>query len=147
MNDQFSQNVLSKIGNSDRLPVLNEIGLSNKFKDYLSRIRNPDIRTIFTKFRIDMNDLNTCRYRLKKCISPKCDVCPSEDEDVKHVLFMCSKYNLIRKSFYDDICNRIPHFMELPVTEKMKIVLNMKYSHLDGRICKYVYDVHKFRVI
>ena len=135
----------SKIGNSDRLPILNEIGLNYTFKDYLSRIKNPDIRTLFTKLRIDMNDLNTCKFRLRKCESPKCDECPSEDENVKHVLFKCSKYNLIRESFYDNICIKIPYFNKLSDSEKLKIVLDMRYTHLDGCMCKYVYDVYKYR--
>ena len=145
LNDQSIQNVFGKISNSDRLPVLNDIGLSYSFKGYLSRVRNPDIRTIFTKLRIDMNELNACRFRLKKILSPKCNVCLNEDEDVKHVLFKCSKYELLRKCFYDNISKKPPYFISLSNSNKMNIVLDMKYKEFDGYVCKFVSDVYTSR--
>ena len=43
------------------------------------------------------------------------------------------------------ICIKIPYFNKLSDSEKLKIVLDMRYTHLDGCMCKYVYDVYKYR--
>ena len=70
-------------------------------------VENPDIRTIFTKLRLDANKLadSKCRsYRFKNQTDNNCSECHIAD-GVLHRLFHCRKRGLneVRVKFYKDI--------------------------------------------
>ena len=66
-------------------------GLMYEQKEYLSNIKSPKIRSIFTKFRIDTNCTlgNLLRsFRNSKITNNTC-VCGEGEQEVEHVLFNC----------------------------------------------------------
>ncbi len=62
-----------------------------KVKEYLEIIKAPDIRSIFSTFRIDINNTMDCKnrsFRYKNVTSSLCPKC-NETQDVYHVMFAC----------------------------------------------------------
>ena len=60
LDDQYCQNLLGFIKTSSRFQVLSSLKDGVELSPYITQIRNPDIRQIFTRLRIDLNCLLTC---------------------------------------------------------------------------------------
>ena len=143
LNDQFIQGATSKINESERYPVLNTIGYNYQFSSYLNKITCPDIRTIFTKIRLDFNALNESRFRINMADSPACRICNEESEDINHLLFRCSYFNTFRTSFLDKMRATDMRFLVLPENYKLKYILNMECPEkLSGLVCNFVSNIY-----
>ena len=59
LDDQYRQNLLGFIKTSSRFQVLSSLKDGVELSPYITQIRNPDIRQIFTGLRIDLNCLVT----------------------------------------------------------------------------------------
>ena len=62
-NDQYRQNLLWFIKTSSRFRVLSSLKDGVEMSPYITQIRNPDIRQIFTRLRIDLNCLVKCKNK------------------------------------------------------------------------------------
>ena len=72
LNDQFIQRWYNFINTSSRFVTLRELSDDFKLPVYINVIKNPSIRLLFTRLRIDINVLSTSRGSQKRK-----DLCPS----------------------------------------------------------------------
>ena len=93
-----------------------------KQREYLSNIKSPEIRSIFTKFRLDTNCmLGSLRrsFRKNKITNSAC-ICDEGEQEVEHVLFNCKNkeiiYISIREHFEDRYCRYVKNFKVKPVS-------------------------------
>ena len=115
-------------------------------REYLSNIKSPEIRSIFTKFRLDTNcTLGSLRrsFRNNKITNSTC-IC---GEEVKHVLFNCKNKEIISicEHFEDRYCRYVKNFKAKPVSSKTLEILNViPNCHIPDRekakslICTFV---------
>ena len=71
LNDQFIQRLYNFINTSSRFVTLRELSDDFKLPVYMNVIKNPSIRLLFTRLRIDINVLSTSRGSQKRT-----DLCP-----------------------------------------------------------------------
>ncbi len=96
-------------------------------RKYLDLVKNPDIRTIFSRLRLDVNKLVDSKYRSYRSKN-QADNCCFEchvTDDVIHRLFYCTKMGLrnVRLKFYSDILS----YRDLQLVDdnaKLSFVLN-----------------------
>jgi hypothetical protein len=122
-------------------------------KDYLNIVKSPEIRSIVSKYRLDVNNTCECKFRsfrFKNVINETCNYC-NEKEDVLHNLFMCNKPNIlsIRSQFYSDYSKYSPLFIEKSVMSKAKEILNitpdveqLNKNKTIGLICKFIKNIY-----
>ena len=99
------------------------------YKDYLHGVSDAGTRLLF-KFRSGMHGLNEelgrHRGREGTCRS-QCMLCDDECESVTHVLWDCSAYNMIRKSFMEELSHllgsKFSQFFSLDSVGKTSFVL------------------------
>ena len=99
--DQFNQSMIGKLQSSSRFTTLKEISDNRGNDSYIHIIRNPRIRNIFLRLRIDMNILST--FRSSKNILSSCPLCSREPETVKHFILKCCRFADEREKFIDSI--------------------------------------------
>ncbi len=78
-------------------------------RKYLDLVKNPDVRTIFTRLRLYASKLADSKYRsyrFKNQADDNCSECHVTD-DVLHRIFYCNKVGLrnVRSTFFRDISN------------------------------------------
>ena len=95
-------------------------------ESYIYKIRNPCIRKIFTRLRIDMKVLSTCR--INKTIAPACPLCSRELESVLHFVLKCPVYDRQRNLFIDKIVSRSPSFQKFRWCSEAKIYCRPRLS-------------------
>ncbi len=124
--------------------------------NYLDVIQRPDIRTVFTRLRIDSNKLADSKfrsYRYKSQLDDNCSDCQVR-ESVVHRILHCKKGELgkIRSAFYKVINDAVNNnFLSISDKEKINFILNVAPDTADSvrdkvvsAICKFVNDVYKF---
>ena len=146
LNDQHVQNWNTKLIESNRFKNLQILHNEYKIENYIQLIRNPEIREIYTRLRIDMNILSTSKsqgtYQLDLC--PFCNV---EPESVGHFLLKCIKFNDIRCDFIRSIPAHSHHFNNLLENEKMCYLLNVHCpTEIIGQCCNFIYNIYTARV-
>ena len=87
-----------------RFKIFKELQNGNCYKvsNYLLIVKNPCIRKVISRLRINMNNLNECINRQIPAIDKMCEHC-NMSEDVEHFLFTCEKFTTIRQLFYDKV--------------------------------------------
>ena len=95
-------------------------GLMYAQREYLSNIKSPEIRSNFTKLRIDANcTLGSLlrSFRNIKITSSIC-VCGGGEQEVEHVVFICKNKEiiLIRKNFEERYCRYVKNFKTKPIS-------------------------------
>ena len=99
-----------------------------KFNEYLLKLNSPNIRSLFTKLRIN-NSILFCSLRgqtHKSC--PMCD--DKTLENIQHFILECPELSTVRKSFMLRINSLIKNFMELSSNIKLQILLNLNCERL-----------------
>ena len=82
LNDQHVQNWSSKIQNSNRFTTLQKLENNYEMKQYVTKVKDPNVREIFTRFLyIDMNLLNTSKSNREQQ-NVICSFCNVESETV-----------------------------------------------------------------
>ena len=143
LNDQYEQNILSKLRDSERLSILAKLKSDFSRSEYLEKIRNPDIRKTFTRLRIDLNILNTCKFRQRKMISPRCTYCEGADEDVIHFLLHCTKFADMRNIFMQRMRAEYSNFSNISDLQKLKIILNLDCpTSIEPIVCNFVKNLY-----
>ncbi len=128
--------------------------INYKKKHYLAAVQSPDIRTVFTRLRIDSNKLADSKfrsYRYKNQIDDNCSDCRVK-ESVTHRLLYCNKGGLdkIREHFYKAMGEIIENFHLTECTKKINFILNVAPDVANSvrdkvvpYICKFVKDIYR----
>ena len=144
--DQHKQNYFSKINSSSRFELLSSLKCDFKRSNYIDKIKNPDIRKIFTRLRIDNNILNDCKMRLNQRSSDHCSSCTGQKEGVEHFLLDCSYFKQQRDNFINFVSNQYRNFSYLTSQDKLRFILNLDCpKHIEGACCKFVNEIYKKR--
>lgn len=150
LNDQYYQNLSSTIRSSSRFNTLRTLKDDTKESNYLSCIRNPEIRLIFTRLRIDMNCLATCKTKRKpgQIHSNICPLCSIENETVEHFLLKCGSFNDIRQRFLSNIKTFSKYFNDYDDTRKIRYILDVDCPPDAIKICcSFISEMYKKREI
>ena len=148
LNDQHVQNWNSIITNSTRFKTLQAVHSEYKVENYIKVIRNPEIREIYTRLRIDMNILSTSKSQGNKQLE-KCPLCNVEPESVGHFIFKCKQYDHVRDDFINSIATHHPplYFSNLGDNEKLNYILNVDCpKEVIGNCCKFIYKIYTARL-
>ncbi len=100
-----------------------------KVKEYLEKIKAPEIRSVFTKFRIDINNIMDCKnrsFRYKHVTSSLCSNC-NETQHVYHVMFACNMDTIYkhRQNFEDIYSRYVKDFTRRCNQDKLKEIMNV----------------------
>ena len=147
LNNQHIQNSNMSINESNRFKLLGTLHNEYKIKNYITIIRNPEIREIYTRLRIDMNVLSTSKSQGAQL--ELCPMCNLEPETVDHFLLKCVKYSNIRNDFISEISTHHPHFNfeNLLTDDKIRYILNIDCpTEVVGSCCKFIYNIYNTRV-
>ena len=118
---------------------------SYSLADYLSDVKNCNIRANISKLRIGDIKLNYyAGLRFNK--SRTCEMCDSNvDETTEHFLLQCVKYEISRQKFTNrlNVLNIDFNSME-SVDDKIAFILNVD-SRAVNEICSYISEICKIR--
>ena len=104
LNDQYRQSITSTLRSSSRFRTVSALKDDVHISKYLTCIQNPDIRLFFTRLRIDMNCLATCKTKKKSTQGRAvCPMCYQGSETVEHFLLNCKQFHDIRLRFITSI--------------------------------------------
>ncbi len=140
LEDQYIQNYDTyinedNIDNLEKCRVIRTCNMGREYKqcEYLNKIESPRVRNIFTRLRIDCNNLNDCRfrsYRFKNQSTNVCTFCPGEIDNVTHLLLHCRHPNIVneRNTFYRKYSEYFDNFVTLSDDEKLCLILNVPHG-------------------
>ena len=97
-NHQFQQTWKSNMHASSRFVHLNQCKNEYEQSAYLSVIKPHEIRNSFTRPRVDMNILASCRYRQPS--APVYPMCQAGVEDIEHFKLVCLTWLDLRSEFF-----------------------------------------------
>ena len=151
---QFVQNLTDKIETSTRFDLLRTIlDKDSEFKTqpYITLIKNPTVREIFTRLRTDINILESCKSKIGNSPSGgRCTFCPTQDlETPYHTIFVCENFENIRQNAYMNIKSIDPVFDQINMRpdDLINYVLNLKCPEESvRRCCGLVGDIYEARV-
>ena len=146
LNEIHIQNSNSKIACSNRFDTLHSIRGEYKLENYIKCIKDPEKREIFTRLRIDLNILSTCKSQgnLRLDLCPFCKV---EPESVSHFLLKCNRYLDTRKQFFDKITQKDAQFDTFNDQIKLSYLLNVECpENVIGLCCKFISDIYSQRL-
>jgi hypothetical protein len=143
LHDQHIQNWRHKLEQSTRFTVLNQVKGTFGRSTYLSIIKNPSVRNVFTRLRVDMNVLQTCKSKTQQNIL-NCPFCTNCIETVGHFLFHCHHYEQQRKALFGVLQENVCNFRLLSEMEKMKIILNLDTRRIIKNIPHTISAIIKF---
>ena len=144
--DQHRQNFFAKVQNSDRLNIFSFLKTEFMRSEYIDKIKNPDVRKVFTRLRIDNNILKECKSRFNPNISKYCTHCSNMTEDVKHFLIDCDYFKAKRDRFFGIVSRNDANFDLLSAESKLQKILNLDCAaDVEGVYCKFVYDMYVTR--
>ena len=145
LNDQYVQNWNSKICNSNRFTTLRNLNNRYEIKEYIRKVKDPYIRRIFTRLRIDLNLLKTSKSRGEQQ-NIICGFCHLEPETVDHFLLRCTKYQDIRSQSFSMISSNEPEFRNRNDDDKLKYILDLQCSNNNvGVCCKFLSKMYSVR--
>ena len=151
LDDQYIQAWRNKIDNSTRFHVLSTLSSNESTysrSKYIDKIKNPSVREIFTRLRVDMSVLASSVANLNDR-NPEgiCVHCTSNDvETPEHFLFHCTKYVNERQSFYENIMVNDTDIKDIPIIQRIKYVLDLQCpSEQIGTVCSYVCRIYSLR--
>ena len=148
LNDQYVQNWNSKLRNSTRFKTIQMLHTDYKTENYITKIKNPKIREIFTRLRVDLNVLSSSKSRGVSQLEI-CPCCNSETETVDHFLLKCVRFNDIRQSFFNELSVRDTNnfFNNLGGIDKLKYILNVDCpAEAIGTCCKFLDNIYSERI-
>ena len=94
------QNWNTRLSESNRLKTLRLLHHEYKPQKYIRIIRNPEIREIYTRMRIDLNILSTSKAQGSNQ-QDVCPICNESCESVGHFLLDCEGFAAIRNVFHE----------------------------------------------
>ena len=148
LNDQHIQKLNAKLNESNRFKTLQVLYNDHKLKRYITIVRDPEIREIYTRLRVDMNILSTSKIQ-GSGNSDVCPMCHLEPESVGHFLFRCEKYCDVRNGLLEGIKSQqnSSYFNYLHENDKLKFILSLDCpTEVIGKCCRFVHDMYKARL-
>ena len=148
LNDQHVQNWNAKLQESNRFKILQVSHDDYKTEKYINLIKNPEVREIYTRLRIDMNILSTSKSQGTSQLDI-CPICEEEPESVGHFIFKCKQYDHVRDDFINSIATHHPplYFSNLGENEKLNYILNVDCpKEVIGNCCKFIYKIYTARL-
>ena len=146
LNDQHMQNWRNKFNVSRRFQTLQILQPSFDMQKYILIIKDPQVREIFTRLRVDMNILSTCKTRTDSVNNVSCPLCKEGCETVHHFLFNCKLFEDSRKDFFHNIIENDRNFEGMSQANRLKYVLNLECPNINiGLCCKYVTGLYTRR--
>ena len=131
--------------NSSRFVTLKVVQEDYKTAVYIKAIRNPTIREVYTRLRIDMNILATSKTHGNNPITI-CSMCNNENETVEHFLLRCPKYQNIREEKFEIIAQLDTEFSNLNSDDKTRYLLALKCPETSiSTCCSYIHAIYKQR--
>ena len=109
---------------------------------YLSVIKTHEIRNIFTRLRVDMNILASCRYRQPS--APVSPMCQTGIEDIEHFILVCPTWHHLRSEFFRSVQVFWPSLAKASNLEKNNYILDLtrgSYMSIGGNqslLCLWV---------
>ena len=102
LSDCAKQNWSSKLTDSDRFTIYCSFKSSLEREKYFDVVTSHYIRNMYTKFRLNISDLNCNKYRYQIQFSDlkACHYCPEAQENEMHFLFSCPLYNDLRTKYF-----------------------------------------------
>ena len=132
LNDKFIQEWKSNVLSSKIFTLLSTLFKRYEMSTYITAVKNPDIRNIYTGLRIDMNVLSTSR----SCKNME-DMCPlrgTEPETVSHFIFKCPQVSYLRGKFCDNVSSHSPDSKDKNEITQLKYPLDFDVYRFKGRI-------------
>ena len=156
LTDQYIQSWFADYTITCRQSLLKDLKKAYVFSTYLSVIKYPKVRSIFTKLRINNSVLRCSRWDAANTeTSLTCPLCSSGiRENIQHFLFQCSSSKTLRESFMAEMNNYIDNFASLPDEVKLFTILNLdsdrikNKSRIDDFVCtisRYIKSVYSCR--
>ena len=152
LNDQYRQSITSTLRSSS-VPYRTRFRTLSALKDdvhiskYLTCIQNPDIRLIFTRLRIDMNCLATCKTKKKSTQGGAvCPMCNQGSETVEHFLLSCKHFHDIRLRFLTSVKAYTKCFVYLNSVQKLRYISDLNCPPDAIKICcSFVSELYRKR--
>ena len=156
---QYIQFWSDKMSHSQQFEHIHKMMDTYKCRDYLNTIKSIETRKIFTNIRTD-NSILSISKGLRKGVALENRICiccnATSVEDVEHFLFRCSAFHTIRSRFYHNIDMVVANFNNIPVNEKLKLILDLNTDLLIFKddmepemarkiIISFVYQMYKLR--
>ena len=121
---------------------------SFKCQKYIKLIKNPSVREVFTKLRINFNTLEYSKHLIGN--SENLGVCQKCSknliEDPKHLLFECDNYSELRQIFIEKMTSLDRDFDRLPINVLLLYVLDLRCpAECINAICSFVHKVYEKR--
>ena len=146
LDDQYHQIISSFLTSSTRFKTLSLFKDDMKMSTYITSIRNPNICTIYTRLRADMNCLFTCKTRKRILSDSLCNLCKSNDETVDHFLLKCKYFDDIRGQFINDVQKYTQPVPIFDSNHLLKFILDLQCPPEAIPICcKFVYNMYTKR--
>ena len=145
MTDIFNQEALSDIQREEsKLRTYSLFKTSLGYEQYLSKIRNIEERTAFTKLRLSNHSLMIEKGRHLKIEKNArfCPFCPNDVEDEKHFLMDCKLFSTLRNELHAKTRNVISAFYFMSKTQKFITLMN---NNISGLTAQYVCKALKLR--
>lgn len=143
LKDCYQQSWYNLSSSPDHLSILKTFKDGNyTISPYLDAIKNPRIRSIFTKLRISSSNLAYSTIRNNIGVEQLCSHCNVVD-DLFHFLFSCNKCTNIRNDF--NIASKIKGFDHKSKVEKMSYLMNPICTTSEKEVallCKYIDNMY-----
>ena len=141
---QYIQSSRSKIENSSRFTLLKKLKTTNDRSVYIDRVRNPVVRLVLTRLRIDMNIYST--YDDKNDTPTVCPICKTE-MTLCHLLFHCSHFISNRRNLYRELEHNSTNWKQMNDEQNLLLLLGKQFSDPILNICcEYICDLYKIKV-
>ena len=119
------------VNQGNKLRTLREFKCNIKQEDYLSYVKNVNVRKNITKLRLSAHNLpiEKGRYKRPEKIPPHlrlCDECNTNMiGDEFHIIMKCNKYEQIRADFFEKMNNSEESFSNLECHEKFVYIMKL----------------------
>ncbi len=141
--------------NKEKCYIINNCVKNQSYmlRKYLHRVLSPDIRSTFTKLRVDMNNTLDCKnrsFRYRNVTENNCSKC-GVIQNVEHVLLHCKSTEMIKnRSIFESKYSKIADkYIEASPREKIKEILSCNPKCSENKkeeavklICNYVKFVY-----
>ena len=153
LDDQFVQFLRNKIETSERFSLLNEIMQNNdtyKCQRYVKLVKNPSIREIFTKIRINFNILESSKHLIGKSdTNGVCQNCNENSiETPDHLFFECDSFTTLRNTLLEKIQDEDGSFNPQSSSKRDRLlyIFDLRCPENSiGPICHFVHKIYNAR--
>lgn len=144
LNDQYIQIWRSKLIESKRFTLLDKIKPTFSRSSYIDKIRNPEIRLVFTRLRIDLNVFSS--YYTRENNSTSCPICQQPYDSILHLLFHCPYFDADRTALYNILLPVCPNWGDMDDASKLLYLIDTKCPDTVIKYCcSYIYKLYKHR--